>query len=81
MNESLIDLMKSGTTSSIGQKSCLGCFFIPHAEQIEIMQVLQNESMGRWGCSEQWEILFMEADPVDPNTAGEDDFDFGSGLK
>jgi len=47
MNESLIDLMKSGTTSSIGQKSCLGCFFIPHAEQIEIMQVLQNESMGR----------------------------------
>jgi len=47
MNESLMDLMNSGTTSSIGQKSCLGCFFIPHAEQIEIMHVLQNESMGR----------------------------------
>ena len=47
MNESLIDLMKSGTTSSIGQKSCLGCFLTAHEGQIEIMQVLQNESMGR----------------------------------
>ena len=47
MNEFLIDLMNSGTTSSIGKKSCLGCFLIPHAEQIEIMQVLQNESIIR----------------------------------